>query len=367
MAVHKLEAIRPTPASAPLTAAPGPAPAPKAKKPRLTRTWLLIGLAVAGLGAAGGWWLLKPTVVNVGVVAVGEAVDAVYASGVVEYVRQAHVAPVVTAPIVRVLVAEGQDVRRGQTLAQLNDGPQVGTTLQLEAQAAQAQAVADRARRLLEAGFGARATDEDAQSQLKAARAAAGSARSRLADYRLTAPLAGRVLRRDAEPGDLATVSQPMFVIADLRSLRVTADVDERDVGRLAVGQDAVVRADGFPQQVFHARISQITPQGDSTGRVFRVRLSLAPDSPLKPGMTVETNLVTGRRPHAVLAPTAAISNGAVWVAVDGHARRRAVAIGAAGPDRTEIVRGATAGEQVIVNPPHDLKDGARIAVRARS
>jgi RND family efflux transporter MFP subunit len=293
---------------------------------------------------------------------VGEAVDAVYASGVVEYVRQARVAPVVTAPISSTLAQEGQDVRRGQTLAQLDDGPQTGIVLQLEAQAAQARAAADRTQRLFDAGFAAKAANDDAQAQRRAAEAAAASARARLADYRIKAPFAGRVLRRDAEPGDLATAGQPLFVIADLTSARVTADVDERDVGRLSPGQDAVVRADAFPQQVFRARIREITPQGDATGRVFRVRLSLPPGSPLRPGMTVETNLVVGRRLRALLVPTAAVSRGAVWTVEEGRARRHAVRTGAVGAGQAEIVQGLTAGATVVLNPPADLKDGRRVA-----
>lgn len=366
MAVQKVDTMRPQLPMEPVTSlvpARRPAPTP----PKRRGGWMVL-VALAAAGAAGGaWLLLRPAPVEVSSATTGEAVDAVYASGVVEYVRQAHVAPVLTAPILRVLAEEGQDVKAGQPLAQLDDAPQRQTALQLEAQAVQARSVASRARRLLEAGFGARAADEDAQAQKAAAEAAAASARARLNDYRLAAPFAGRILRRDAEPGDLATVGAPLFVLANLRAVRITADVDERDVGRLAAGQDAVVRADAFPGRTFQARISDITPQGDANGRVFRVRLRLPADSPLRPGMTVETNLVTGRRPHAVLVPTSALSKGAVWTVADGRARKIPVRTGAAGPARTEITQGLSAGVQVIVSPPADLKDGARVAPTPRS
>jgi RND family efflux transporter MFP subunit len=234
--------------------------------------------------------------------------------------------------------------------------------LQLEAQAAMARAGAARTQRLLDAGFGAKAANDDAQAQREAAEAAAASARARLDDYRIKAPFAGRVLRRDAEPGDLASVGQPMFAIADLHALRITADVDERDVARLAVGMPALIRADGFPGRNFEARISEITPQGDAAGRVFRVRLSLPRDTPLKPGMTVESNMITARRAAAVLAPSSAVSNGAVWVVRNGRAHRQVVSVGVAGAERTEIT-GLPAGVKVIAKPPTKLKDGQRVAV----
>ncbi|MCI3134668.1 efflux RND transporter periplasmic adaptor subunit [Phenylobacterium aquaticum] len=336
------------------------------RRRRRQRTWVSIFLVVVALAAAASaaWALLRPLPVTLAAAARGEAVDTVYASGVVEYVRQARIAPVVTAPIRKVLVEEGQSVAAGQTLAQLDDGPQEATALQLEAQADLARANARRTGRLYAAGFAARAADEDARSQLDAADHAAKSARVRLEDYRIQAPFAGRVLRREAEPGDLAAVGQPLFVIAVPDALRITADVDERDVGRLAVGREAVIRSDAFPGQVFPARILEITPQGDSTGRVFRARLSLDPATVLKPGMTVEANLVIARRPDAILVPTRALREGAVWVARDGHAQRRAVQLGVQGVDRTEVTQGLAVGETVILDPPADLKDGARIAVR---
>ncbi|MDO8800897.1 efflux RND transporter periplasmic adaptor subunit [Phenylobacterium sp.] len=308
--------------------------------------------------------MLRPLPVTLAAATRGEAVDTVYASGVVEYVRQARIAPVVTAPIRQVLVTEGQAVAAGQPLAQLEDGPQAATALQLEAQAGLARAAARRIARLYAVGFAARAADEDARSQVDAAQQAARSARVRLEDYRLRAPFAGQVLRREAEPGDLAAAGVPLFVVAVPGALRVTAGVDERDVGRLAVGREAVIRADAFPGQVFASRIAEITPQGDATGRVFRARLSLDPATVLRPGMTVEANLVIARRPAAILVPTPSLREGAVWIAAGGRVHRRAVTLGVQGAERTEVLAGVKVGERLVLDPPADLKDGDRIAPR---
>lgn len=358
MEIHQLQ--RPSPPAGQATA-PEPPAAPRRTGAMIR--WLALLILIAAGAAAGGWFLLRPLPVSVAAARAGPAIDAVYASGVVEYVRQARIAPVTTAPIRQVRVIEGEIVRPGQVLAQLEDGPQEGTALQLEAQAALARSQAERARRLFASGFGSKAANDDAQAQRRAAEAAAASARARLRDYQLTAPFAGTVLRREAEPGDLAQVGKPLFVVADLGSLRITADVDERDVGRLAVGLEAVVRADAYPDRTFPARIAEITPQGDATGRVFRVRLQLSPDAPLRPGMTVETNIVTGRRDNAVLVPASAVADGAVWLIKDGRARAQPVKTGAAGEEMIEIVSGLATGTNVIVDPPEGLKDGRRVAV----
>ncbi|MCA6228663.1 MAG: efflux RND transporter periplasmic adaptor subunit, partial [Phenylobacterium sp.] len=183
----------------------------------------------------------------------------------------------------------------------------------------------------------------------------------------IRAPFAGRVLRREAEPGDLARTGSPMFVIADPAALRVTADIDERDVGRLSTGLEAVLQSDAFPGQTFASQVSELTPQGDSASRVFRARLTVPAGAPLRPGMTVEANLVVARRAGALLTPTEALSDGQVWVIHKGRAYARPVSTGARGVDRTEILSGLTSGETVILSPPSRLREGSRVQPAAGS
>jgi RND family efflux transporter MFP subunit len=144
----------------------------------------------------------------------------------------------------------------------------------------------------------------------------------------------------------------------------VTADLDERDIARVAEGQDALIRADAFPGQTFAARVTEVTPQGEAATRVFRTRLGLDSGAPLRAGMTVEANIIAARRADAVLAPAAALRQDAVFVVEDGRARRRPIVRGATGADRVEIRDGVREGELVIVNPPDALNDGQRVRVR---
>lgn len=327
---------------------------------------LLIGLGVAAaLAIAAGLWLvLRPPQVSVEAARLGPAVESIYASGVVDFVRQARISPVVNSPIRAVLVAEGANVAPGQVLAQLVDGPEQATLLQLRFQAEQARSAAARTEFLYRRGFAAAAAWDNARREYQAAAAAANAAAARLADFRIVAPFAGRIMRRDAEPGDVATPGQALFVIADPATLRITADVDERDAGRLSEGLVALVRADAFPGRTFQAHVAQITPQGDSNGRVFRARLSVEPQAQLRPGMTVEINIILARRDRAVLVATRALAENHVWVLAGGQAHRRAVTLGVRGAERTEITAGLRTGEQVIVDPPAGLHDGAQVRLR---
>jgi RND family efflux transporter MFP subunit len=361
VAEASLRALRGPPDAAPETETQI---APWRRVLRSRRTLYALGIALVLLVAA---YLLfaRPPLVAVAPATRGAAVDIVYATGVVDYVRQARVAPIVTAPIQRVFVEEGARVRAGAMLAQLEDGPQRGTTAQLEAQASVARLNAQRVQRLYQRGFASRAAWDEARGQRDAANAAAASARARLRDYAITAPFGATVLRRDAEPGDLATPSRVLFVVADEGSLRVTADLDERDIARVAEGQRALIRADAYPNRTFEATVSEVTPQGDAATRVFRVRLSLSPEAPLLPGMTVEANIISAQRENAILAPATAVRDDAVYVVEDGRVERRTIVRGAVGGGRAEIREGVAEGELVVVAPPEGLRGGARVRVEA--
>lgn len=335
------------------------------RRPRRLAAVLVAALCVLLVGAGVYIWNLRPLPVTVVPARTGLAMDAVYASGVVDYARQADIAAVVSAPIVAVDVAEGEAVRKGQVLARLEDGPQAAAVAQLEAQAAISRAGALRAERLAEAGFGPRATAQDARSQLRAAEAAARGGAAALRFYRVTAPFAGVIIRRDAEPGNLATPSTVLFTIASPDTLRVTAEVDERDVEGLRDGALAFVSADGLPGQVARGRVEAVTPAGDPEARVFRVRIALPRDTLLKPGMTVDVNIVTGMRPQATLIPATAVEAGQAWVVIEGRAEPRRLRTGARAARSVEVVSGVRVGEKVILDPPARLRAGRAVKARA--
>lgn len=356
----------PSPRSTPTNGGASEAPrAPRGVRAWLRRRrWLVAAGVIVVLGAL-GFWLLHPPDVRVVRARSGPAIESVYASGVVDYVRQARISPVVNAAIRTVRVREGDNVRQGQILVDVVAGQEEATALQLEAQAAQARSAYNRVNQLFHSGFAAPAAREDALRQYQAADAAARAARERLRDFHIAAPFAGRVLRRDAEPGNMAQIGTPLFVVADVNSLRITADIDERDAGRIAPGQQALARSDAFPGQQFAARVSEFTPQGDATARVFRARLSIDPHAALRPGMTVELNIVLSRHDNAVLAPAAAVRDHSVWVLSAGHAHRRNVTVGVTDAQQAEIRSGLEAGDQVIVDPPAGLADGAVVSAHA--
>jgi HlyD family secretion protein len=142
-----------------------------------------------------------------------------------------------------------------------------------------------------------------AESALAAARADLAAARAALEHTRLRAPVAGTVLDVDARAGEMATPApeRPLVLLADLSALRVRAELDERDLGKVKVGQRAMVRANAFKDRTFSGTVrsiaqfvgpSRIGSRGPRTKLsdvdVVQVVVDLEDSKPLAVGMQVD-------------------------------------------------------------------------------
>jgi RND family efflux transporter MFP subunit len=327
------------------------------------RTWILIVVAlVIGLGA---WffWQGRTIAVTVARAHEGSAVELVYATGFVEAQQPVAIASRVTAPVMRILVAEGERVRRGQALVLLDDSEQRGLLSQAAAQRRGAVQDESRTLALVSRGWVTRASRDKVVSAANAARAAEASAIARLDQYVLRAGIDGVVLKRDVEPGDLAVPSRTLMQLGDPARIRITATVDERDVPRIRVGQPAMMSSDAWPGRIIRAHVSEITPGGDPNQRAFRARLLTDKPETLPIGLTLEVNVVTRRTDRALLVPASALIDDHVWVIEDNHVASRAVKTGIVGADEVEILSGLKAGDMVVTAPPGELAEGKRVKV----
>ncbi|SFK99397.1 efflux RND transporter periplasmic adaptor subunit [Falsiroseomonas stagni] len=341
----------------------------------MRRFLLLLALLLVGGAASWAWWALPPRVA-IATAATGTALEAVYATGAVEPVHWARVGPAIRGRVSAVMAEEGARVTEGQILARIDDRQSRSMADEAEARARFAAEDLARTRTLVARDIAARATLERAERDARAARSVADAAMQRLDDYLVRAPTDGVVLRRDVEVGEVVDTPASLFWVGEPRPLRVTAEVDEEDIARIAVGQRVLLRADAFAGRVLTAEVTQITPKGDTTRKAYRVRLALPDDTPLLVGMTVEANIVLRETRDAVLLPPAAVvlppatRNPAattargpafVWVVEKERVRRREVEIGVQAPRSVEIRRGIAVGEAVVLAPPGGLVDGQAV------
>ncbi|GGW99753.1 efflux RND transporter periplasmic adaptor subunit [Undibacterium macrobrachii] len=206
-----------------------------------------------------------------------------------------------------------------------------------------------------------------------AARARIASAKAQLAKTIIRAEVAGIVLTRNAEPGDLAQPGRVLFEIARAGDTEVLMPLDEKNLGVLAIGQAATCIADAFPNRPFPAKVSFIAPGIDPQRGTVEVRLTVDPVPEfVRQGMTISVNVETGRRDRALVVPNDVLfatndNNATVWVIEDGRAVRRQVQLGLRGLIQTEVTAGLRAGDWVLTAIPANLTDGDRVRLVATS
>ena len=319
--------------------------------------WKVVALiALAAVFSVIGYFLsTRATIVTVVEARRGPAVEAVYATGIIEPVRWTRVSPTVTARLVDIRVDEGMTVEKDAVLAMLDDEEIQALLAEKTARFEFLAGELSRYERLKAKDFASQARYEAVLSDYTQAAAAVEAVKRRLAEYTIRAPMDGIVLERDGEKGEVIAPGHVLFWIGKTWPLKVAAEVDEEDIPRVREGQVALIKADAFPGQVFEGEVGEITPKGDPVSKNYKVEITLPADHRLMIGMTTEVNVVVVRRPQAVLVPPQALDGGAVWIVVDGRADRRDVDVGIVGSDWVEILSGVVEGDVVILDPPRDL------------
>ncbi len=385
----------------------------------MKRSVVFAAIGCIALGAI-GWGVLQkvrgPALDGYQVVSL-PLVQTVVATGRVVAVSRAQVGSPVTGVVVERRVQEGDAVQPGDVLAVLRADDLEATVREAEAALAQlqqstrpqAQAVLREAearllqasrevmrrRDLLKRQLIARETLEQAvqvetvartaaeQARLAArslaagnpneaaARARVASAKALLAKTTIRAEVAGTVLTRNAEPGDLVQPGRVLFEIARAGTTEVLVPLDEKNLEVLAIGQAAMCIADAYPTRPFPAKVTFIAPSVDPQRGSVDIRLTVTPvPAFLRQDMTVSVNVETGRRERAVVVPNDALgamdgNRAALWVVADGRATRRQVQLGLRGLTQTEVTSGLRAGDWILADAQAAVAEGDRVRVVA--
>lgn len=313
--------------------------------------------------AAAAWWWMQQRVPQVTAVVAsrGTAVEIVYATGGVEPVRWAKVASLVRDRIVEVCDCEGQAVKKGDVLARLDDREQQAGLRELRAREDFLKREMSRVTELIARGATTTQAYERAGMDLQGVQGLIAVQTEKIADYTITAPMDGVVLRRDGEIGEIAEAGQILFRVGVPKPLQVVAEVNEEDIPRVALGQKTLFRTNAFPDRNLEGTVREITPMGDVNAKTYRIKIALPDDTPLKPGMSLEANVITREKPNALLVPADSVQGDAVFVIDGTRVQRRKVTLGIKGTRAIEILSGLTEGERVASPAATDLKDGARV------
>ena len=380
--------------------------------------WITLGVIVALLAlAAAGWALFgreKPIEVRTApTVAMGNggtAASVLDASGYVVARRMATVSAKITGKVREVLIEEGMKVEAGQVMATLDpvDADASRALSQAQVEAARSQ-VANVQAQLTEAEANARRLSSLVQQQLVArsqydqAVAARDALRAQLqaAQRNVTvasrslaisdngvdntivrAPFAGVVIAKAAQPGEIVSplatggfTRTGIGTIVDMDSLEVEVEVNESFIGRVQPKMPIQATLNAYPDWQIPGEVIAIIPTADRSKATVKVRVALAVKDPrIVPDMGVRVSFLEAARPQQAAQPKGVRAPGAAVVERDGAqvafvvgdedtVQQRAQKVAGKLGDDVHVTEGLEAGETVVLDPPAELKDGAKVVL----
>ena len=291
------------------------------------------------------------------------------ASGVVEARTMVDVAFQVPGKVGRVGPDDGDVVREGQLLAELDPTDYRLAAEQADAAAEHAAAERDRYRPLLDAGSVSPNDLERMESGARQSAAAAALAHKRLADTKLLAPISGIVAKRAIERGATVAAGQGAFTLVDLDVVKVRIGIPEADVDMMRNGQPATVTLPAIADATFAGRVTSVGVTADPATRTYAVEITVPnPAHRLKQGMVAEASVEGGRQTTAITVPAVAVirdADGATLLyLLDERTHRvhgRRVTVGTTRGGDVEIEKGLTAGELVVVAGQQRVREGTRV------
>lgn len=183
--------------------------------------------------------------------------------------------------------------------------------------------------------------------------------------FPLNAPISGTVVERTGSIGATVGSDANVFKIVDLSSVWIDANVFEKDLGRVRLGEAVNITVPSLPNAKFSGRVILISSVVDPDTRTVKVRTEVTnPGGELKPDMFANVEIVTAGRTSAVTVPLSAVLDDAgksvVFVADGAEFKKREVTLGLKSNDRVEIVEGLTAGDKVVVKGNYLLMQQAQ-------
>jgi membrane fusion protein, multidrug efflux system len=321
-------------------------------------------------GGAGG----RTIPVAVVAVASRDLARSVVVTGPVEPVRTIGVNSLLAGTVLAVHAQEGDRVRQGELLAELDARETRAQFERAQAVLANAQTVFERNEQLAATKIITDAEFEQSRSSYEVAKSDAEVWRTRLAFTRITAPSAGVVTVKLVEAGSAVSVNQRCFDLADVSLLVVRVQVSELDVVYVRPGAAAAVTLDAYPDAPIEGRVRRVFPSADATSRLVPVEVALGalPNGvAARPGFLARVTFQLDRRLGALVVPAAAVGVGEegqfVYVVDADSLVRKPVTLGLSVEGMVEVRNGLAAGERVVTSGHTNLRPGARVRVSEAS
>lgn len=310
--------------------------------------------------------------VEVGTVELTAVAEEVEALGTLAADESVVIAPEIAGRVVALGFKEGERVEKDQKLVMLDTAILDAELKQAQADLSLARDSYERNRSLVQRGAGTQVALEQATAQLALQEARVQLVQAKLALATIKAPFTGVVGLRSVGVGDFVSIGKPLITLTNIDPIKVDFRVPEIYLTQLKVGQPIQLKIDAVPDRPFTGEIFAIDPVVDVNGRAVRLRATVPnADLVLKPGLFARVTIMVDKRENALVVPeTAVVPDGlgkTVFIVENGKAKRVPVELGKRLTGKVEIVKGLTAGMQIVTAGQMRLREGATVAIKERT
>jgi RND family efflux transporter MFP subunit len=348
-------------------------------------------------GPGGGGFPRVPMTVELGAAKRGDLAAHLTVVGNLIGLQTVDVAPRVAGRLIAINVEMGDAVRRGQTLAKVEDRELAEQVRQAEASMEVSKATIrareadlqvtelnfERSKNLFSRQLLAKQALDDAESrylsavaQVDLAKAQQSQNDARLQELRfnlnntiIASPVDGFIGKRNVDPGAMVNNNTAIFSVVDISRLKMVVNVVEKDLRMVGAGDVGIVEVDAYPGEKFNGRIARVAPVLDPSTRTATIEIEIPnPGYRLKPGMYARITLTVEERKNVLVAPKNAVidfeNKRGVWVPSDEtRAKFVPVELGIEGTDTIEIVSGLKEGDRFVTSGASAVRNNDQLVI----
>jgi len=329
--------------------------------------WILVFfLPLAACKKGGGPPKDAPVPVELVAVEVGPLLETLRATGTLEAEEAVDLKPEVDGEVTSIRMTEGEVVKKGDLILQIDESKQQATVAEAEADFHLAQDTLHRADMLLADGTISKQEHDQSHATYRRSEAALNLARKRLTEYTLTAPFDGTLGRRFVSVGQYVSPQTILVSVYALDRMKLDFSVPERYSARVRPGLTLNLAVAAYPEEKFSGEIYLVEPQVNVETRTVQVRAYIPnTDHRLKPGMFANVTLSVGTKDSALTIPEDCLfpqtGGFAVYRDAGGVAELVPVETGLRIPGRVEILSGLKAGDLVARSGNLRLSPGRKL------
>lgn len=313
--------------------------------------------------AVGGWGAAVQVITRQ--VELQPMVDEIQALGTARANESIEIQPRVASLVERILFDEGQFVDEGELLVELENSEIVAGLALAKASLSESRSLYNRSKSLADTQAISASNLDELLAQVRVDEAQVEAAQARLENTVIRAPFSGRVGLRRVSPGSFVSNSTVITTLDDVDTIKLDFSVPETFLTVLAEGMNIAAHSLVYPERVFTGTVASIDTRLDPVSRAVQVRAIIPnSDGALKPGMFLSVDLQRDRGEQLVAPEQAIVPEGSsqyVYVVTDGIAEKRPVQLGRRIPGFVVIDSGLTAGEAVITEGTHKVRDGTKV------